>query len=50
MQDEITLALATYSPAAVMEIHVMETTQEDAAIDVCSTALPEMVDVVRLAV
>src|SRR5690606_42047597 len=51
MENEVPVSFASDPPAAVMQCHVMEATQQDAAVDIrpALIALP-FVDVMRLAV
>jgi hypothetical protein len=50
MQDELALAVSRDAPAMVVQVHVMEAAEQDAAIDVGAATVCIRVDVMRLAV
>ena len=50
MEDEVLLPVSRDSPAMVVKIHVVERTQQDAAVDVGAAALCIRIDVMRLAI
>src|SRR5687768_7427728 len=50
MKHEVVLAVAGDAPLAVMELHMVPTTEQDAAVDVGAAAFAVRIDVMRFAV
>ena len=50
VEEEVVAAVAGDAPAAVVELHVVEAAQQDAAVDIGAAAFGVWVDVVCLAI